>query len=105
MILALLIVVSGCASAIRRVVAMPNREVAALTADDIVRIMRRAGIADKHIVLYGADLRNSLAQQGAAQFRSGSKVEAVLAVHSPYVHVISRSTGSFVYNYKTGEIQ
>ncbi len=95
---------AGCNSLSQRknVVALPNREVAALEADDVIQLMQRCGFSDKQILEYGTDLRNSLALQGAAQIHVDGQM-AVFAVHASYIHVVSRNTGNFTYNYETHE--
>jgi hypothetical protein len=89
---------SGCSRAKPRLSAIPNDEVAALQAADVCHIMQGAGFSDPQILDLGPDLRNALANQGAAQIQVGSRTEAILAVHQPYVHVSSRTRGTFVYD-------
>lgn len=81
---------------------VPNQERAALDADDIVRIMKRAGFSDEQIVEHGTKLRNTLAISGAAQVRIGEYVEAILAVSGQYIHVTTRLRGSFIYDLEAG---
>lgn len=92
--------VTGCANtAIEpQVIRLANRDIAALTADDIVCVMQRAGFSDERIMDLGTDLRNSLASTGAAKIVIDEKVEAILAVDGNYLHVASRRTGSSIYN-------
>ena len=104
--IAVLLVISltGCTHIRQAVTPLPNRDVIALDADAVVRIMRRAGFSDEQILDLGTDLRNSLALTGAARVQIGKKTEAIFAVHAPYLHASSRQRGSFIYNVKTGEI-
>ena len=89
---------SGCSRAKPRLSAIPNDQVAALQAADVCRIMQDAGFGEPQILDLGADLRNALSSHGAAQIQVGSRTEAILAVHLPYVHVSSRVRGTFVYD-------
>ena len=93
----------GCAHA--RVQALSNRDVAALSADEVVRVMHTAGFSDEDILKAGTDLRNTLAASGAAQVRLGDKVAAIFAVHGPYLHVSSRMRGSLIYDLRSGEFR
>lgn len=77
-----------------------NWDVIALSADEIVLMMRYAGFTDELILQLGTDLRNALASSGAAQIRVGKKVEAVFAVRGNYVHVSSYNRGSFIFDCK-----
>lgn len=94
---------AGCANngTGARVVALANRDVAALAADDIVCVMRRAGFSDVQVIDLGTDLRNSLASTGAAKIIVDGKVEAILALDGDYLHAASRRRGSFIYELKT----
>jgi len=98
--LALLSVVAaaGCANPGPRVVVLGNRHVVALDADDVVRIMRRAGFSDQEILDLGTDVRNALASAGAVEIRAGRKVEAILAADERYLRGTSRRGGGFIYD-------
>ena len=99
-------ILAGCANnPDGRVIAMPNRQVAGLDADDVVRVMQRAGFSDEQILELGTELRNGLASSGAAQIRVGDKVESIFAVDGRYLHVSSRRRGSFIYDLKTGRVR
>ncbi len=90
---------AGCAGdPAGRVMALPNAQVTALTADDVVRVMQRAGFSDQQILDLGTDLRNCIASCGAAQIRVGDKTEAIFAVNGKYLHASSRRRGSFIYD-------
>jgi hypothetical protein len=95
---------AGCAAAEQhgQVAALGNQQAAALDADDVVRIMRRAGFNDQQILELGTDLRNALASTGAAQIRVGRSVEAIFAADEQTVCGSSRQRGPFVYDLKTG---
>ena len=96
--LLLLAVAAGCANTRAHVVVLSNREVIALDADDVVRVMRRAGLSDEQILDLGTELRNALASAGAVQIRAGRKVEVILAVDGHYVRGSCRQGGSFIYD-------
>jgi hypothetical protein len=83
---------------------MDNWDVIALSADEIVLIMRYIGFTDELILKLGTDLRNALTSSGAAQIRIGKKVEAIFAVHNNYVQVSSYQRGSFIFDCKTDKI-
>ena len=88
----------GCALTEAQVLPVSNREVAALSAEDIARVMLQAGFSDEQIVDLGTELRNELARSGAAQINIEDKVESIFAVHGDYVYVSSRLRGSFIYD-------
>ena len=97
----------GCArnSAGIRVIPMSNRSVLALSPDDVVEVMRRAGFSNNQIMEYGTDLRNGLAESGAVQIKIGKKVEAVFAVNlndGDYVYISTRLRGNFIYSIDSG---
>ena len=85
-----------------KVESLSNRDVAALSSDDIVRIMRRAGFSDEQILNLGTDVRNALLVSGASQVKKG-KVEVIFAVHGEYVFITTRLRGSFIYDIKRGK--
>jgi len=101
----LLACVGGCANTDARVSPLPNPDVAALDADHIVRIMRRAGFSDEEIVDLGTQLRNILGASGAAKIQVGQKVEAIFAVDGRCLHGTSRRRGSFVYQLDNGKFR
>ena len=84
------------------VVGLSNRDVAALSSDDVVRIMRRAGFSDEQILKLGTDVRNTLLTSGAAQIKKG-QVEAIFAVHGEYIFITTRLRGSFIYDLRRGK--
>ena len=97
----------GCArnSTGIQVVALSNRDVLALSPNDVVEVMRRAGFSDNQVLEYGTDLRNGLAESGAVQIKIGKKVEAVFAVNlndGDCVFISTRLRGNFIYNVDTG---
>ena len=96
--LSVLLGTAGCAHTQAQVIPVSNREVAALSAEDTVRIMLRAGFTNEQILELGTELRNELARSGAAQINVGSKVEAIFAVDGDYVYISSRLKGSFIYD-------
>jgi len=88
-----------------KVIPLSNQHAAALSADDIVQLMRRTGFSDEQILDLGTDLRNGLALSGAAQLKIGDRVEAVFAVKGDYVYITTRLRGSFIYDPKRGWIE
>ena len=105
LLFSLVLALSGCAGQQTRVAALPNRQTAELSADDVVRVMRRAGFTDDQVLELGTDLRNKLASTGAAQIQLGKKVEAMFAVDGRSLHVTTLLRGSFIYDLDTGRIR
>jgi len=85
-----------------QVVPMRNEEVAELTTDDIVKVMRRLGLSDEQILEMGGDLFTALRSSGAAKLVAGKSPEATLAVNSGYLFIRSRLQGSFIYDIDDG---
>lgn len=108
LLLLLALGVIGCGGSNKsriQVIPLSSRNVLELNADDVVRVMRRAGFSDQQILEYGPDLRDGLAQLGAVQVKVGDKVEAVFAInldHGPCVYITTRLRGSFIYNTQLG---
>lgn len=98
--IAIILSIVGCTNIDYEVIPVNNSEVAALNAEDIARIMLRAGFSYDHIIEFGTDLRNELLLSGAAQINVEKKVEALFAVNGDCVYVSSRIRGSFIYNFK-----
>jgi hypothetical protein len=71
-----------------------------LTADEVVRIMRRIGIPDEQIYNLGPNLRDALRGTGAAAIVRGGQPQVMLAVSEDHLFVQSRSQGSFIYDLK-----
>ena len=98
--------VAGCArTGGIQVIPLSNRDVLALSADDVVRVMRRAGFSDRQILEYGTDVRNALAQNGAAQIKIYNTIEAIFAINRDQgncVYINTRLRGHFIYNVETG---
>lgn len=99
--------VNGCTRRARgiRIIPMSNRSVLALSPDDVIAVMRRAGFSNDQILEYGTDLRNGLAESGAVQIKIGNKVEAVFAVNlseGDCVYISTRLRGNFIYNVDKG---
>jgi hypothetical protein len=109
MLLALLVLgAAGCTRPVARgiqVIPTSNRHVLALSAEDVVQVMRRAGFSDGQILEYGTDLRNGLAESGAVQIKIGRKVEAIFAINlneGTCVYISTRLRGNFIYNVGSG---
>jgi hypothetical protein len=100
--------IGGCATHREtgiRVIALSNRSVLALSPDDVVEVMRRAGFSNNQILEYGTDLRNGLAESGAVQIKIGKKVEAVFAINldeGNCVYISTRLRGNFIYDVDAG---
>jgi hypothetical protein len=97
----------GCARGTTgiQVIPMSNSNVLALSSDDVVEVMRRAGFSDRQILEYGMDLRNGLAESGAVQIKIGKKVEAVFAINlseGNCVYISTRLRGNFIYDVDSG---
>ncbi|MBN1509365.1 MAG: hypothetical protein JW955_21140 [Sedimentisphaerales bacterium] len=71
-----------------------------LTADEIVRIMRRVGLVDEQILNLGPGLRDALRATGAAALTSGGQPEVMLAVSDEHLFVQSRGQSIFIYDLK-----
>lgn len=84
------------------VVPLINREVAALTADDVVRIMTRAGFHDAEILELGPDLRNALATEGSAEIRVRERTVAIFSIEERYVYGTSIRGGNLIYPLESG---
>ena len=96
---------AACSRTRPQMMPLGNSEVVELKADDICRLMLRAGFTSEQILEQGADLRDALARQGAAQIRMGTRTEAIFAVHLPYVHVSTRQRGTFIYNVEKSQVR
>lgn len=86
-----------------QIVPQSNQEVADLSSDDIVRIMRRIGFPDDLILELGRDMHSALLRSGAARVLDGKTVEAILRINGRYVYITSRTRGTFIYDPATGQ--
>lgn len=75
-----------------------NKEVADLTPDNVVQIMRRIGFTDAQILEMGTDMHDALRTSGGARVVDGQETEALLRVNGMQVYIGSRSRGNFVYD-------
>lgn len=98
LLLAVALSLSGCDQDRLTFLAVPNRSILALSADDVVQVMSRSGFSDEQIIEYGPGLRSALLNSGACQVKQGELVHAVFAVQGDYVHVATKMRGSFIYN-------
>lgn len=80
-----------------RIMPQSNQEVADLSPDDVVTIMRRIGFTDEHILELGTELHDALLESGGARVVYQGETEAMLAVNGAKVYIRSRSRGSFVH--------
>ena len=96
--------VVGCMQHTRgfEVIPVSSRNVLALSADDIVQVMRRAGFSDNQIMELGTDVRDGLLGSGAVQIKLKDKVEVVFAANGDDVFIGTRLRGNFIYNVRTG---
>lgn len=85
-----------------QVVPQSNREVADLSPDDIVRIMRQIGFTDEQILDLGTDVHDALFLSGAVQISKGNQTEAIARVSGTQVYVGSR-WGTLVYDLASGQ--
>lgn len=84
------------------IVPLRNQDALTLSSDDLVRVMRRAGFSDNHILEYGTDLHSALSREGAAQIKVNKNLEAIFAINGDAVYISTRLRGNFIYNVKTG---
>ncbi len=84
------------------IIPLRNKDALTLSSDDIVRVMRRAGFSDSHILEYGTDLHSALSREGAAQIKVKKNLEAIFAINGDAVYISTRLRGNFIYNVKTG---
>jgi hypothetical protein len=85
-----------------QVVARKSPQVAALSPDDIVRIMQRVGFADEQILELGTELHNALRFSGSAAIVYRKETLAIFAADGDSVRIRSRS-GSFNYQISKGQ--
>ena len=71
-----------------------------LSADEVVRTMRRIGVPDDQIRNLGPTLYDALRATGAAAILRGGQIQVMLAVSEDHLFVQSRSQGSFIYDLK-----
>lgn len=86
-----------------RVVALRNKDVANLSADDIVKVLRRLELSDERILELGPELHNALATSGAAEILVGKKSVVTFKVHGGYLAVRPVSRNGFIYDMKRGQ--
>ncbi len=111
LILILALGITGCTSSTTshpsselRLTPLNNKSTVALSADDIVRMMRQVGFSDEQILELGGSMHDNLLHSGAAQLEIGNRVEAIFAVNDNFVYIAIRSRGSFIYDVKKGRI-
>lgn len=91
---------TACASSLA-VTPLPSPDVAELSAQDMVRVMKCAGFTDEQVLDKGGELRNVLAATGAARVTLEDNTEALFAVIDHKIHVTTRLRGSFIYEQAT----
>lgn len=85
-----------------RVVPKSNKEVADVSANDIVRVMRQVGLSDEQIFNLGTELHDALLASGAAEIMYGGQSLVRVTVSGEYLFVRSRSQGTLVYDIARG---
>lgn len=85
-----------------QVIPVGSQDVAELSADDIVIVMRRVGFSDEQIVELGTQLRDGLLLSGAAQISRNDIVEAIFVIRDDKVHITARLRGNFIYDLQKG---
>ncbi|UCD52168.1 MAG: hypothetical protein JSW27_05925 [Phycisphaerales bacterium] len=86
-----------------RIVAQSNREVADLSPDDVVKIMRRIGFTDEQILELGTELHDAMLTSGAVRVLDRDETEAIARVGGTQVYIGSRTRGNFVYDLGYGQ--
>ena len=84
-----------------QVIPKSNKDVLALSAEDVTQMLQKAGFSDSQLLEYITEVRDGLAKSGAVQIKIGNKVEAFFAVNlnqGNHVYVSTRKRGNFVYN-------
>ena len=84
-----------------QILPLGNNDVLALTAADVVQVMRATGFSDKQIYEHGTAVRDGMAESGAVQIKIDGTIKAVFTVKGDSVYINS-SKGPLVYNVKTG---
>jgi len=85
-----------------QVVPVGSRDVAVMSSDDVVRVMRRSGFSDEQIVELGTQVRNALLLSGAVEIKRGKIIEAIFAVNDNSLFITTRLRGNFIYNVENG---
>jgi len=88
-----------------QIVPLSSYSVLALSTDDLIEVMQRAGFSDEQILEYGPDVYDGLANSGAVQVRVGNRVEAIFAINrdrGDCVYISTRVRGNFIYNVGSG---
>ncbi len=106
-LLLLTLAMIGCARRATgiQIIPLSSNSVLALSTDDLIEVMRRAGFSDEQILEHGPDVYDGLAQSGAVQVRIGKRVEAVFAINrdrGDCVYISTRLRGNFIYNVGSG---
>ena len=91
--------VGGCAAlpGFQSVAPFGNKDVAELSADQVVDLMRRAGFSDEEVLDLGVDLRNALAINGGARIRRGEQTRGIFVVHGGYVYAAVQGRGNIIF--------
>jgi tetratricopeptide (TPR) repeat protein len=84
-----------------QIIPLPNKDVLALSAEEITQILQKAGFSDSQLLEHITEIRDGLAKSGAVQIKVGNKVEAVFAINlteGNRVYISTRRRGNFIYN-------
>lgn len=98
LVLVALLFVAGCSTTQYNVKWVPNQTGIALTADDIVIFLNRAGFSQEEIFELGVGVRNGLASTGAVRAYIDEYTIAIISTDGKLVYVNSKKRGSFVYD-------
>jgi hypothetical protein len=85
------------------IVPQANREVADLSPDDVVRVMRRIGFTDEQIIEFGVEMHQALFRSGAARVVYKKETEAIVRIKGMQVYVGSRTRGNAIYDLGYGQ--
>ncbi|MFO7956260.1 MAG: hypothetical protein R6X33_04105 [Candidatus Brocadiia bacterium] len=87
-----------------RVVPFPNAQTAALSPEQTIELMSRSGLTKGEMEKIGLELRNALAQSGAARIYCDGHTAAIYVVHDGLVHAATWRRGSFLYDLESGDV-
>lgn len=101
----LMIFLGGCLRSGMKIIPFTNQHVMELTADETIQIMKAAGYSNEQIQKYGWSVRDGLAKSGAVRIMKNSAVTAGFAVRGDEIYISSRSTGRYIFNVNTQQLQ
>ncbi len=86
-----------------QVIPLPNKDVLALSAEDVTQMFERAGFSHSDLFEHITEVRDALAKSGAVQIKIHNTMEAVFAVRDDSVYISTRKKGNFIYNLNTAD--